>query len=321
MSSLSTRVLQVLTPLTAALSLVVQSIALCSNTWFHSEELMKNPQYNGSGDSEFLSKFTVSGLWSICYTDPGKLDMRCTYIDYFPKEEYSPDPNDSTMSIPYAMKRAATFIFLSSFTLTAGELLFLLGQFIKKYRVLIFAGGISFVISGLLILMGVVIYISSFKAEVGSKLQSKSSFQGPLLSYRYGYCFILAVTGILLCELSGIFAISLYIHWYKYDYKKENERLKYFDFVLPEDDKLTTRYHPTQDYSQESSFCSSLSRGRVTDNGVSLSISMRDLKCHHFPRLPRDITCNTMSTTADFHVYKECSREVLYDDLPRSTVV
>lgn len=26
--------------------------------------------------------------------------MHCFNIDYFPKEEYSPDPNDSTMAIP-----------------------------------------------------------------------------------------------------------------------------------------------------------------------------------------------------------------------------
>jgi hypothetical protein len=30
----------------------------------------------------------------------GEMDLQCFNIDYFPKEEYSPDPNDSTMAIP-----------------------------------------------------------------------------------------------------------------------------------------------------------------------------------------------------------------------------
>lgn len=28
------------------------------------------------------------------------VDYQCSKIDYFPKDEYSPDPNDSTMAIP-----------------------------------------------------------------------------------------------------------------------------------------------------------------------------------------------------------------------------
>jgi hypothetical protein len=28
------------------------------------------------------------------------MDLHCFNIDYFPREEYSPDPNDSTMAIP-----------------------------------------------------------------------------------------------------------------------------------------------------------------------------------------------------------------------------
>lgn len=30
----------------------------------------------------------------------GEKELQCTNIEYFPKEEYSPDPNDSTMAIP-----------------------------------------------------------------------------------------------------------------------------------------------------------------------------------------------------------------------------
>ncbi|KAH8037946.1 hypothetical protein HPB51_019298 [Rhipicephalus microplus] len=69
MSRLSVRALRVLTPASALASLVANAIALCSNSWLHSTELMPNPSYNGSGDREQLAKNTVSGLWKICFNE------------------------------------------------------------------------------------------------------------------------------------------------------------------------------------------------------------------------------------------------------------
>ncbi|CAN8007926.1 unnamed protein product, partial [Ixodes pacificus] len=77
MSRLSVRALRVLTPASAVASLVANAIALCSNSWLHSTELMPNPYYNGSGDREQLAKNTVSGLWKMCFNErewPRSLD-------------------------------------------------------------------------------------------------------------------------------------------------------------------------------------------------------------------------------------------------------
>jgi len=40
----------------------------------------------------------------------GEMDLHCFNIDYFPREEYSPDPNDSTMAIPCKYQTAYTQI-------------------------------------------------------------------------------------------------------------------------------------------------------------------------------------------------------------------
>ncbi|XP_013781412.2 voltage-dependent calcium channel gamma-5 subunit-like isoform X2 [Limulus polyphemus] len=321
------RLLRVLTPLTAVMSLVAQGIMLCSNAWIHTEELIQNPLYNGTGDTEFLSKYTISGLWRLCYNDPGKNNMRCFDIDYFPKEDYSPDPNDSTMAIPYAMKRAATFLFMSSIALLIGEMLCFCGHMIRRRRILTFAAGVAFILSGLLVLMGVVIYISSFKAEVGNKLQPKSSFQGPIFKYRYGYTFAFTIASILICELSGTFSLYLYIQWYKLDSKKYVERLKYEEFLQSGEDHIPCRRHPrgprnsrTRDTSREASPCPSTSRGRRNTNpGIPLSESMKDLAYYNFPPFSRDTTCYTVSTTADIN--REYSREFSFETLRRTTPV
>lgn len=76
-----------------------------------------------------------------------------------------------------AVNRASAFILISALILLTGEVLCLLGHLLRRRRVLIFAAGICFIISGLMILVGMVIYISTFKAEVGAKLRPKSTFQ------------------------------------------------------------------------------------------------------------------------------------------------
>lgn len=42
-------------------------------------------------------------------------------------------------------------------------------------------------VAGLLMLIGLVMYISVFKAEVGSKLRPRSQLQPPIFTFRYGY--------------------------------------------------------------------------------------------------------------------------------------
>jgi hypothetical protein len=45
----------------------------------------------GKRQTEFIIAFLLAA---------GEMDLHCFNIDYFPREEYSPDPNDSTMAIP-----------------------------------------------------------------------------------------------------------------------------------------------------------------------------------------------------------------------------
>lgn len=61
-------------------------------------------------------------------------------------------------------------------------------------------------------LIGVILYISIFKSEVGSKLKPKSPTQEEtaVLTYRYGYSFILYIAGILLVFCVGLLNVFLY---------------------------------------------------------------------------------------------------------------
>lgn len=57
------------TPISATIALVLVTVGLTTNQWLHTSEKMANPAYNGTGDKEYLSKLTVSGLWIFCFTN------------------------------------------------------------------------------------------------------------------------------------------------------------------------------------------------------------------------------------------------------------
>ncbi|KAK2578788.1 hypothetical protein KPH14_008890 [Odynerus spinipes] len=107
------------------------------------------------------------------------MEYECSSIDYFPNEEYSPDPSDSTMAIPYAVTKSAMFFFAATLLLVIAEVCYFAAHITRpKHRLSVFVAGVIFIVSGLLMLVGMVMYISIFKAEVGSKLRPRSSFQG-----------------------------------------------------------------------------------------------------------------------------------------------
>ena len=73
------RALWLITPFTATLSITSVAVALSTHQWLHSEEKMENHAYNGTpgGPQEYLSKFTVSGLWKLCYTEREMARIDC----------------------------------------------------------------------------------------------------------------------------------------------------------------------------------------------------------------------------------------------------
>lgn len=65
-----------LVPVLSTISVASVVVSVCTNGWLHTMERMPNPLYNGTGDMEFLSKRTVSGLWTYCFTNR-KLTATC----------------------------------------------------------------------------------------------------------------------------------------------------------------------------------------------------------------------------------------------------
>ncbi|KAF2897051.1 hypothetical protein ILUMI_09130 [Ignelater luminosus] len=115
------------------------------------------------------------GYWLIFFVAAGETLYECNKIDYFSKEKYSPDPNDSTLAIPC-----------------------------------------------LVMLLGLIMYISVFKAEVGSKLRTRSQLQPAIFTYHYGFSFLLYVSGFISTQLAGISAVFLFIYRMQHEWRRKH---------------------------------------------------------------------------------------------------
>ncbi|ESN98773.1 hypothetical protein HELRODRAFT_188905 [Helobdella robusta] len=86
-----------------------------------------------------------------------------------------------------------------------------------------FLAGIQVHIRGLLILIGIILYIGAITEEAGSK--SKPNMEKPKFEYWYGYSFVLTITSFSTAELTGVLSVYLYISRHKHSYRKKAERL------------------------------------------------------------------------------------------------
>nr|XP_053654975.1 uncharacterized protein LOC128704044 [Cherax quadricarinatus]XP_053654976.1 uncharacterized protein LOC128704044 [Cherax quadricarinatus]XP_053654977.1 uncharacterized protein LOC128704044 [Cherax quadricarinatus]XP_053654978.1 uncharacterized protein LOC128704044 [Cherax quadricarinatus]XP_053654979.1 uncharacterized protein LOC128704044 [Cherax quadricarinatus] len=206
----------------AVVSGVCVLAAISGNSWLTSEERIPNPAYrNGSSRVEHLSKYTVSGLFTLCTTEVGKTEFICTRIDYFPSEMYTPDPQDSTTAILYAVLKSAGYLVTAVVVLLVAEVLCIIALCSSRRPALIFLAGVTFILAGLVMMVGVVMYIATLKGEVGDKLKARSIFQLPRFSYSYGWCFLLLMPAFLATETAGMTSIFLYIYWYKREWHRK----------------------------------------------------------------------------------------------------
>ncbi|XP_043212226.1 uncharacterized protein LOC122376424 [Amphibalanus amphitrite] len=213
------RVLRWIAPGAALCSVALVTVSMTTPEW-----LITNERFpNGTGPA--INKKTYSGLWKICYTPLGSSEFVCELIDYFPRENYSPDDADSTMAIPNAVVTTGPFLFAGAAVLLTGVICYAVGHCFRRRRLLSFVGGVNFILAGLLAMIATIVYISTFKAEVKNKLRSRNLWDPPRFTYRFGYGFYSLIGGFIMSELTGIVVIFLYIFWHQRDWERKSLKL------------------------------------------------------------------------------------------------
>ncbi|XP_037074440.1 voltage-dependent calcium channel gamma-3 subunit-like [Pollicipes pollicipes] len=216
--NVTVRWLRWIAPGTALISLTLVAVAMATPAWLSTTERFPN-------GTEVLEKETYSGLWFICFTPLGSRQFECHPIDYFPREYYSPDATDSTMAIPNAVITTGPFLFAGAAVLLTAEICYAVGHLFRRRRLLSFVGGVNFILAGLLAMIATIVYISTFKAEVKSKLRARTLWDPPRFTYRFGYSFFVLVAGFIMAELTGIIVVFLYIFWHQRDWERKGQKL------------------------------------------------------------------------------------------------
>ncbi|XP_076457716.1 voltage-dependent calcium channel gamma-7 subunit-like [Babylonia areolata] len=306
------RLLTSMTSVCACAAFGLLSIAVATDYWLFTSEKKKDAAKENNGTAGaiyYLHGF--SGLWHQClYTDTEPPE--CKYIMYFTGDE-DREGLGPTDAILLNIRRATVFPLVSLLILLIAGIMCFIGHCHATRKVLTFVSGILFVLAGLCTLVGIILYIGSITEEVGNK--PRASIEEPKFSYTYGSSFIMAVGSFVLTELSGVFAVYLYITRHKQAQRKKMQALK----AHQHNDRGpgTWRYRkPTRDREgcghttpTPSSRERSQSRDRSRDPSASrsdtyftytpISDTSHELSNYTFQR---DATDNTISTTAEMHM-------------------
>uniref|UniRef100_A0A1I8MHB7 Uncharacterized protein n=1 Tax=Musca domestica TaxID=7370 RepID=A0A1I8MHB7_MUSDO len=114
-------------------------------------------------------------------------------------------------SFKNTVTKSCPFFLASGIVLLLSFIVFLIPTCSHQNNLYYFSAGIMFIVSGLLMLIGLIAYISILKAEIGSKLRPRSSLQPPMFKVTYGQSFFLFVFGFIATEFVGLLNIFLYI--------------------------------------------------------------------------------------------------------------
>ncbi|XP_041566813.1 homeobox protein 13-like isoform X2 [Drosophila elegans] len=224
MTTINGSYLWLLTPVAASISVAIVIAALAGPQWLFTEEKLPNANYNGTAnfnaldDGAYITKFTKSSLWILCTTPSGVDTWNCVKIDYFPHEGYQPDPHDSTAAIPYTVTKSCPIFLAAGVFLVISFIVFLIPTCSHQNNLYYFSAGILFIVSGLVMLIGLIAYISILKAEIGSKLRPRSTLQPALIKVSYGQSFFLFVFGFIVTEFVGVLNIFLFINLQEISY-------------------------------------------------------------------------------------------------------
>uniref|UniRef100_A0A673GKF8 Voltage-dependent calcium channel gamma-5 subunit-like n=1 Tax=Sinocyclocheilus rhinocerous TaxID=307959 RepID=A0A673GKF8_9TELE len=193
MSACGRKALTLLSSVFAVCSLGLLGIAVSTDYWLYLEEGVILP-LNQSAD---IRMSIHSGLWRVCFLAGNYTWLFLFYLVRF--------------TVIHLMIRSATpFPLVSLFFMFIGFVLNNIGHIRPHRTILAFVSGIFFILSGLSLVVGLVLYISSINDEMFSRTKSNEAY----FSYKYGWSFAFAAISFLLTESAGVMSVYLFMKRY-----------------------------------------------------------------------------------------------------------
>uniref|UniRef100_A0A673L110 Voltage-dependent calcium channel gamma-5 subunit-like n=1 Tax=Sinocyclocheilus rhinocerous TaxID=307959 RepID=A0A673L110_9TELE len=181
MSLCGRKALTLLSSVFAVCSLGLLGIAVSTDYWLYLEEGVILPL----NQSTEIRMSLHSGLWRVCFL-AGEEKGRCFTIEY-------------VMPMNVQMTSESTASVLTQ-----------RGAIRPQRTILAFISGIFFILSGLSLVVGLVLYISSINDEMLNRTKTNEAY----FSYKYGWSFAFAAVSFLLTEAAGVMSVYLFMKRY-----------------------------------------------------------------------------------------------------------
>ncbi|TWW59469.1 Voltage-dependent calcium channel gamma-5 subunit [Takifugu flavidus] len=134
---------------------------------------------------------------------------RCFNIEYVMPANFQMT-SESTVSVLKMIRSSTPFPLVSLFFMFIGFVLSNIGHIRPHRTILAFVSGIFFILSGLSLVVGLVLYISNITDEMLNRTKSNEAY----FSYKYGWSFAFAAISFLLTEAAGVMSVYLFMKRY-----------------------------------------------------------------------------------------------------------
>ncbi|KAF3839653.1 hypothetical protein F7725_018370 [Dissostichus mawsoni] len=253
MSSCSSRALTILSTVFGACGLLLVGVAVSTDYWL----IMVEGIILQQNQSMEVKMALHSGLWRVCFV-AGAENGRCVASEYFTEPDIE-ITTENTANILKMVRTATPFPMVSLLFVFTAFVISNIGHIRPQRTILAFVSGIFFILSGLSLVVGLVLYISSINDEVMNRPREPEQF----FNYHYGWSFAFAASSFLLKEVGGRGDVSLSVY----------EALRRGGDVPPHPALYRPRLSESSDYSgqflhPESSWPPP-KRGRSTSNASS----------------------------------------------------
>ncbi|XP_070844598.1 voltage-dependent calcium channel gamma-5 subunit-like isoform X1 [Chaetodon trifascialis] len=218
MSLCGRKALTLLSSVFAVCALGLLGIAVSTDYWLYLEEGVILPL----NQSTEIRMSLHSGLWRVCFlaetqlsrrvlpqSKQGEEKGRCFTIEYVMPTNVQMT-SESTVSVLKMIRSATPFPLVSLFFMFIGFVLSNIGHIRPHRTILAFVSGIFFILSGLSLVVGLVLYISNINDEMLNRTKTNEAY----FSYKYGWSFAFAAISFLLTETAGVMSVYLFMKRY-----------------------------------------------------------------------------------------------------------
>ncbi|CAL8290325.1 unnamed protein product [Merluccius merluccius] len=204
MSSCSSRALTILSTVFGACGLLLVGVAVSTDYWL----IMVEGVILQQNQSMEVKMALHSGLWRVCFV-AGAENGRCVASEYFTEPEIE-ITTENTANILKMVRTATPFPMVSLLFVFTAFVISNIGHIRPQRTILAFVSGIFFILSGLSLVVGLVLYISSINDEVMNRPREPEQF----FHYHYGWSFAFAASSFLLKEGAGVMSVYLFMKRY-----------------------------------------------------------------------------------------------------------